>query len=410
MIRPAWAAVLLVLVATPTTFGGDARVTIRGNGVGLGETPLYVPLDGASFEEGAYTLRPSGGDGETIAAQVVREGDSAWLAVVLPGLGADEVAEFTMAPASDSASGKAEGVDISAEGRDLRVSIDGELFTVYRADDGPKPYFYPVIGPTGSPITRAYPMADVEGEDRDHPHQRSFWFTHGNVNGYDFWASDPLNRPNPKFGVIEETARPIVADGPVVGVIRTTDRWLSPSGETLCSDERTWRTYDTNGSRVIDFEVTITASNGPVTFGDTKEGMFGLRIASSMNVRNKTGGRIINAEGITDLDAWGKASPWVDYTGPVGDETLGVAILNHPDSFRFPTTWHVRDYGLFAANPFGYSDFKYPGEGAYTIPEGDSIRFGYRVVLHEGDTDTAGIPVLFQGYAHPPRVEISPSR
>ena len=155
--------------------------------------------------------------------------------------------------------------------------------------------------------------------------------------------------------------------------------------------------------------MTITASDGPVTFGDTKEGTFGLRLASSMNVNRKTGGRIVNAEGITDTDAWGKASSWVDYSGPVNDETVGVAILNHPESFRYPTTWHVRDYGLFAANPFGYDDFKYKdAPGDHTIPAGESIRFRYRVILHLGDTEAAGIPAAFMAYAEGPAVEVRP--
>ena len=133
-------------------------------------------------------------------------------------------------------------------------------------------------------------MEDVEGEDHDHPHQRSFWFTHGNVNGYDFWASDPLNSPNPKFGKIGETGRgdrrrrprPSACSGP-------RDDWLGPDGKKLCDDERVFRFYDTEAARVIDVDVTIKATDGPVTFGDTKEGMFGLRLASSMDVKRKHG-------------------------------------------------------------------------------------------------------------------------
>ena len=120
--------------------------------------------------------------------------------------------------------------------------------------------------------------------------------------------------------------------------------------------------------RVIDFEITLKATHGPVTFGDTKEGMFGLRVASSMDVNKKQGGRITNAEGLTDDQAWGKASPWVDYTGPVQGKTVGIAILNHPRSFRYPTTWHVRTYGLFAANPFGWHDFGLGKSGEYVLP------------------------------------------
>src|SRR5262249_14260999 len=143
-------------------------------------------------------------------------------------------------------------------------------------------------------------------------------------------------------------------------------------------------------------EITLKATAGPVTFGDTKEGMFGLRVASSMDVKNKKGGKITNAEGITDDDAWGKESPWVDYTGPVEGKTVGVAILNHPDSFRFPTTWPVRTYGLFAANPFGGHDFGQKRSGEHVVPAGGSIRFAFRVILHEGDTASAHLPEAFQ--------------
>jgi len=94
-----------------------------------------------------------------------------------------------------------------------------------------------------------------------------------------------------------------------------------------------------------------------VTFGDTKEGSFGLRVNESMKVERKTGGKIVSSEGLEDEKAWGKPAAWVDYYGPIQGETLGIAILNHPSSFRYPTHWHVRPYGLFAANPWGLHDF-----------------------------------------------------
>ena len=188
-----------------------------------------------------------------------------------------------------------------------------------------------------------------------------------------------------------------------MGVLRTTDDWLGPDGSKVCEDERVVRFYATLVARVIDFDVTIKATAGPVTFGDTKEGMFGVRVASSMDAakgKARGDGRITNAEGLTDDAAWGQASPWVDYVGPVKGQTVGIAILNHPDSFRFPTTWHVRDYGLFAANPFGWHDFGMKTTGAYTVPKGEQIRFRYRLILHEGDT-TAGpaLRAAFKGYA-----------
>ncbi len=280
------------------------------------------------------------------------------------------------------------------------MTIDDRPLTTYRVGPGSKPFYFPLIGPGGDSFTRAYPMVNVPGEDRDHPHQRSCWFTHGSVNGIDFWSEGKGK------GTVRETERQVVGEGPVLARLRTRDDWLAPDGRRVCRDRRTVTFYRTQASRVIDFEFALEATDGPVIFGDTKEGMFGLRVASSMDVTRKKGGKITNAEGLTDEAAWGKASPWVDYVGPVKGRTVGIAILNRPDSFRFPTTWHVRTYGLFAANPFGWKDFGRADRGDYTLPAGETLRFAYRVILHEGDTAALNVPSLFQAYARTPEFEV----
>jgi len=402
-------SILLLVLTGPVAVNARAeswQVKIRGNGTDLGETPVVVALKTA-LPAGAYVLESSG-SGKPVAAQVYSDQGKSYLAMILGGTTGKESATYTLRPgpqpeASDS------GVSLRRDGANIKVLIDGQLFTEYVSDSATKPYLYPVIGPTGAAITRHHPMKKVDGEDQDHNHQRSFWFTHGAVNGYDFWGSDPLNPPNARAGSIKETSKKTLVAGPVLGLIRTTDDWVGPDGKRVCDDERVVKVYDTATARVLDFDVTVKAADSPVTFGDTKEGMFGLRLASSMDVvskKKKGNGKITNAEGITDAAAWGKASPWVDYVGPVEGQTVGVAILNHPDSFRFPTTWHVRDYGLFAANPFGWHDFGQKTSGEYTIPAGESIRFRYRVIFHKGDTASANIPAAFQAYAQPPVVEV----
>jgi hypothetical protein len=110
---------------------------------------------------------------------------------------------------------------------------------------------------------------------------------------------------------------------------------------------------------------------------------------------------------LADEKAWGQASPWVDYVGPINGKTVGIAVLNHPASFRYPTTWHVRTYGLFAANPFGWHEFGKTERGDHTLAKGESMTFGYRVIFHEGDTTAAGIDRLFSAYAKPPVVDIA---
>ncbi len=156
------------------------------------------------------------------------------------------------------------------------------------------------------------------------------------------------------------------------------------------------------GRRIIDFDIVIRASDGPVVFGDTKEGSFGVRVASSIRVDSKQGGQIVNSEGRENADAWGKRAAWVDYHGPVDGQTAGIAILNHPSSFRFPTYWHVRTYGLFAANPFGIHDFTGGDAAAYTLPTGDSLSLRYRLVLHAGDEKEGSIAEAYQAYAKEP--------
>jgi hypothetical protein len=275
------------------------------------------------------------------------------------------------------------------------VKIDGNPFTEYLTSSGTKPILWPVIGPTGKPVTRAYPMAQVAGETKDHVHHRSIWFTHGSVNGIDFW-SESKNRP----AVIKHREFVKVQSGKTAVVVARND-WLGPDGKRVCEEERAMR-FGTDGeARWIDVDITVKASDGPVKWGDTKEGSFGIRVAESLRVESKKGGKIVNSEGQTDDDAWGKPAAWVDYHGPLDGETVGIAVLNHPSSFRFPTYWHVRTYGLFAANPFGMHDFtgNKSADGSYTLPQGQTMGLRYRVILHRGDQQAGRVAQSYAAYA-----------
>ncbi len=279
--------------------------------------------------------------------------------------------------------------------RGVTVEIDGKLFTEYLIETGPKPILWPIIGPTGVAMTRAFPMEKIEGEKQDHPHQRSLWFTHGDVNGIDFWSELKGH------GSIVHREYVAAKGGDGSAVIATRNDWLGPDGKKQCEDERTLTFGADDKVRTIEFDITLKASEGPVTFGDTKEGTMGIRIPTVMDVNSKKGGRIVTSEGLADTAAWGKPAAWVDYHGPLEGKVVGIAILNHPSSFHYPTRWHVRDYGLFAANPFGLKDFEKDDKlkGGYTIPAGESITLRYRFVFHEGDEKAAGIAQLFEHYA-----------
>ena len=374
------------------------RVTVGGGDTDMGETPVVVALK-IPLGVGIYLLE-SGVGGDPINAQVFEDGNGAYLATVLPPLAAGSSHTYTLSGPVAGSGSNIPGLSFEAQGRNLKVSLDQRLLTEYRVDAGNKPFFFPLVGPTGESYTREYPLSIRADEDHDHPHQRSCWFTFGNVNGIDFWSEGK------RFGTVKENERTLVVAGPVIGRLKTRNEWRAADDKKVCTDERLVTFYRTKSARLIDFKVRIIASAGPVEFRDTKEGMFGIRVASSMDVDKKTGGKITNAEGLTNDKAWGKPSPWVDYVGPVNDRTVGIAIINHPTSFRYPTTWHVRTYGLFAANPFGWHDFGRPDNGNYMIEDGQAIEFSYRVVLHDGDTNSAGVPAIANAYAKPPTVEV----
>ncbi len=275
----------------------------------------------------------------------------------------------------------------------VAVKIDGQPFAEYLTKSGSKSIVWPIYGPTGKLMTRSWPMDDkvASEKDRDHIHQRSLWFTHGDVNGIDFWSEGKGRIEHREF--VKKT-------GGEEAVIVTKNDWVSPDGKKVLEDERTFTFGGDKDARWIDVDIALMATEGPVVFGDTKEGSFGVRVPSSVRVETLKGGKIVNSDGKQNLAAWGKPAAWVDYHGPIDDETLGIAILNHPSSFRYPTHWHVRTYGLFAANPFGLSDFTNGKEkGEYTLPKGAGLRLRYRVLLHKGDEREGHVAEAFSAYA-----------
>ena len=306
-----------------------------------------------------------------------------------------------MATQAAAAEGKSAGVKIIEQEDKLRIEINGGLFTEYHFRGAPHVYFYPLLGPGGLPMTRNYPMVrDSEGEEHDHPHHRSLWYSHGDVNGVDFWSESP------KAGKILHDKFLAINSGADSGLIKSLDNWVAPDGKVICTDERIFRVYaKPDNERLFDFEITLRAGDKQIVLGDTKEGSLALRIAETMRLThgvNKPGqGHIVQSTGARDGQTWGKAAQWCDYSGPVDGKILGIAIFDHPHNPRHPTTWHVRDYGLFAANPFGLHDFemKPAGTGDLTVPAGESVTFRYRIYLHEGNEKQAEVEDRYLEYA-----------
>jgi len=315
------------------------------------------------------------------------------------------------------------GVKLTPLADRVRVEIGGQLFTEYIFGDGAtRPYCYPVLAADGTPMTRNFPMKKVEGEDTDHPWQRSLWFAHSEVNGVDFWNEGTGNKghsPAAKGKTVQSAL--VETKSGAVGVIRTRDNWIAPDGKIICTDDRKISFHATADARMIDFEVTLHAlPDAPLVMGDNKDGTMAMRVAQWMTMphkRRKNGnagkvagedfvsrGHIVNSAGQRDHNAWGKRADWCDYFAEHNGRIYGVAIFYNPQNLRHPTWWMARDYGLFGANPFGKHDFAnlkdQPHAGDYTIPAGGTLTLRYRFYFHNGDEKTAKIADHYAQYAN----------
>src|SRR5579884_430702 len=283
--------------------------------------------------------RNTKGSREWLLCQVGLENGQALATFVLPDLAAGETQVYALRRIH---SPLAQSVRVVPKGETADVFLGPSLFTRYGTTKGAnKPFFYPILTPNGHSITRRWPMETIPGESRDHPHHRGLWFTHGSVNGIDFWSEGQGT------GRTTTTAIEDIASGPVYGGFRAKTEWRAPDGKLLANDTREVLIYPLpDGSRLLDFTITLTPVGGPLVFGDTKEGTFGLRLADSLALTGKQGAHILTSSGQRDGNAWGKPADWVDDYGPLGGQIYGVAILDHPGNLRHPPGWHARDYGL----------------------------------------------------------------
>lgn len=378
----------------------DLTLVVAAGDVDRRHCPVQVTLPSIppATDVSGVLIDESGG---RTPCQIEREGDHHRLWWIVDELPAGQERRYRLDCATLPPTA---GVELNQSGHQVDMSVHGRLFTTYRYEPTvPKPYLYPVIGPGGKRMTRGYSIEEIPGETTDHKHHRSIWVGHGEVGGADLWEE----HGEPPYARAAHREFEVLESGPVFGRLRTRNEWLRADGSKVCEETRDLRVYAVGADvQLFDLEVVFRATEGPVHFGDTKEaGILSIRVATSMD--GNKGGRIENSEGgVTEKECWGKPAAWCDYSGTVQDAVVGFTVMDHPTSFRHPTHWHVRDYGLFTANCFGYKSFykDEPKDGSYELPAGQDLRFFYRVYLHPGQAAEAKSADRYQDFADPPKV------
>lgn len=287
------------------------------------------------------------------------------------------------------------------------VLLNGTTFTSYHYQASlPKPVLFPLVTSSGKSLTRGFPIDPQPGERVDHPHHMGHWFNYGDVNGLDFWNnSDAIPKEKLKdYGKIVHSK--IVKINQEEGSLSTKSNWQSTSGESMLEETTVFKFSQEGNTRIVDRYTTLSALQD-ISFKDNKEGVFGVRVTRAMElpakkpaifvdaqgnptevkVLDNTGvnGNYLSSEGLEGNDVWGTRAEWVKLYSTIKEEPVSITIMDNPNNVGYPTYWHARDYGLFAANPLGQEVFSKGKEVLnFALKKGESVSFHYRMLIHNG--------------------------
>ncbi|HEV57157.1 MAG TPA: hypothetical protein ENN87_06615 [Phycisphaerales bacterium] len=280
----------------------------------------------------------------------------------------------------------------------IDVLIDGQNVTSYRYDETlTKPILYPLKTPGGMILNRGYPLVKVEGESTDHPHHVGLFFTYDEVNDSGFWNNTTSPPQIHHVKTVEMT-------GGEKGTLKTLSQWIDKSRKPILEEHRTMVFHPGPGSYAIDLTIDLKAL-AKVEFGDTKEGMLGIRTADWLRERDGHSEYLASTGARRAGNIWGRRATWVTLQGEKDGRTVGIAILNHPSSVNYPTYWHARDYGLFSANPLGQLAFdkahKVPDAKAFglALEPGQAAHFRFLIIVYEGAKTKEQLDAQFEKFA-----------
>jgi hypothetical protein len=291
------------------------------------------------------------------------------------------------------------------------VLIGGKLFTSYIYPDNiKKPVLWPVITAEGNEITRQFPLKNKAGERSDHPHHVGIWLNYGDVNGLDFWNnSEAISKEDaPKYGTIYHESIESTQSGKGEATLVTIASWKDIKGNKLLKEVTEHKFKVEGKTRIIDRTTTLKAENGKVNITDNKEGMFAIRVTRELELPSKgkvkvtdshgvvteveasddksVSGSYLSSEGIKDDAVWSTRGKWMKLSGVINGEKVALVIFDHPGNAGYPTYWHARGYGLFAANTLGQKVFSNGKEEMnLTVENGESATFRYRLAVFSGE-------------------------
>lgn len=292
----------------------------------------------------------------------------------------------------------------------IDVIIDGKPFTSYiYPDNMMKPVLYPLRSADGLLITRGWPLDPRPGERVDHPHHVGMWLNYGDVNGLDFWnnSQDIPAEKKAQYGTIRHRAVKKMSADNDKAILEVTTDWQKPDGTNLLREDTRYVFSGEGNRRTIERVTTLTALKEDVSFKDNKEGVFGIRLARELeHPSNKpevftdasgkattvaklnnegVSGKYRSSEGKEGDNVWGTRGRWVNLNGVIESKPVSLVILDHPKNVGYPTYWHARGYGLFAANPLGQKEFSKGKEVLdFKLPAGKSVTFRYKVLINSG--------------------------
>jgi hypothetical protein len=291
---------------------------------------------------------------------------------------------------------------------EIQVLINHQPFTEFFYPDSlPKPVLYPIYAVDGQIITRGFPLNSRANEPTDHPHHIGLWLNYENVNGLDFWNNSyaiPAEKKN-LYGSIKTNSILETKSGDN-GILKYSAQWQDQQKNILLNEITTYVFIIRDNMRIIDRVTTLTAQQD-VAFPDSKDGLLGLRVAHELELPSKeereftdnkgnvtkvkanndslVSGNYITSEEKQGDAAWGTRARWCMLYGKKGTDTISIAVIDHPDNIGYPTYWHARGYGLFAANPLGQKIFSNGKEELnFKLMKGQSVIFRYRVVINSG--------------------------